>query len=55
MLPLVVSGVFLAGLLALKNIAPFQRSWHDEREYQKFMRERESWSREMVKQGFFQY
>jgi alpha-D-ribose 1-methylphosphonate 5-triphosphate diphosphatase PhnM len=55
MLPLVISGVFLAGLLALKNMAPFQRGWHDEREYQKFMRERERWSMETVRRGFFQY
>lgn len=55
MIPLVVGGIFLAGLIALRDAKHSHRGWQDEREYQQFMRKRESWSKEMIMQGFFQY
>ncbi len=47
MIPLCISGAFIAGVMWIARLtAPIsQRKWHDEREFEKFRREREEWSR----------
>jgi hypothetical protein len=48
MIPLVVSGVFIAGLLWLRKLGEPSDTWADRKEQQNFRKERENWVDETV-------
>lgn len=47
MLPLIIGGAFIAGYLWIISLTTPQstRPWYDEHEREKFLQERENWSR----------
>jgi hypothetical protein len=48
MIPLVVSGIFIAGLILVEKLCEPSETWKDRKEQQKFRKEREKWVDETV-------
>lgn len=48
MLPLLIGGVFIAGLLWVEKLCEPSDRWADRKEHQNFQKERENWVDETV-------